>query len=167
MTFKKVLLAAAGLFLAAAAYAQISIPLVATGGISPTASLIQVLPLGQPSAQSVYAYPSQITGTYGYYKSVPTSGFQYAVGTNITRVAFNPSGTLAVGYVTLPTAPNDGMEVCVSSSQIVTALYVCATSTGIGNCVTTGINNALAGSLSANTKLCYLYSKSNTTWDRS
>lgn len=164
---KYALLAAGILSLAATAIAQTpALTKIATGQIHPQADLVQVIPNGAPQAQSRYAYPAQLSGTYGYYKSAPSTGFNYSIGANITRVAFNPAGTLAVGYVTLPTAPNDGQRECVFSTQIITALYICATSTGVGNCVTTGINNPITTYATANTNVCYLYSASNTTWDR-
>ena len=169
MKYLKHLLIAAGVVaLASVAIAQSpQLSKIPTGGMHPTTDLIQVVPNGAPQAQSQYAYPSQITGTYGYYKSAPATSFNYQVGANVAYVAFNPAGTLALGYVSLPTAPSDGQRSCVFSTQTITALYICATSTGVGNCVTTGINNPLAGSLSANSGLCYLYGSSNATWDRS
>ena len=166
MKFKKTLIGAGLGFLAFAGIAisqPIIVPTLSTLGQT---DIMQVIPKGQPKAQSQYALVPLVTNVYGYYKSAPLTAFIYQIGANVTRVAFNPAGTLATGYVSLPTNPSDGSLACVFSTQIITALYICATSTGVGNCVTTGINNALTGSLSANSGICYLYSASNTTWDR-
>ncbi len=150
--------------LVTAAIAQtITVPQVPPGGIHPTTDLIQVLPAGRPSAQSVYATPSQITGTFGYYKSAassPATGFTYTWGQNVTYASFTPSGTLAAGYFTLAAAPSDGQRNCAFTTGTITAAYVAA-NTG------QSVNAALsATSISANTGFCYIYSAANATWDR-
>ncbi len=148
------------------AYAQVSVPRVPTGGILPTTSLIQVLPTGQPSAQSVYAYPAQISGTYGYYKGTPGAGFTYTFGANVTRAQFNPAGTLASGYVTLSAAPNDGQRDCVFTTQTITAFYVAA-NTGQSITSAGGFSSGVTSTaLSINTQACWLYGSANQTWDR-
>ena len=128
--------------------------------------LIQVIPNGAPSAQSVYGTIPQITNAPGYYKSIPTTGFTYQWAQGVTYASFAPAGTIAVGYVTLASNPSDGSRNCIFSTNTITALYVCVTSTGVGNCVQTGLNAAVT-TLSANTSACYTYSTSNSTWDRS
>ena len=100
-----------------------------------------------------------VNGNLSYTKAVPSTGFSLTFGNFQKDMALNPSGTLAAGYVTMAPAPVDGTRACIFSTQIITALYVSA-NTG------QSINNA-ATSLAANVRICYLYSKSNTTWDRS
>lgn len=155
----KYLLIAAGvgfLGLSAAVLAQVSVPQVSI--INPT-DLIQVIPLGQPSAQSKYATPAQITSQSGYYKSVPTSSFTFTFGNSQTTAAFKPAGTLSYGYVTFAPAPSDGAQQCVFSTTAITTLYMSAnTGQTLADAVTT---------LAANGKVCYLYSVSNATWNRS
>lgn len=154
---KKTLLSiAAVLLLSAGAFAQ-TVPQVST--ISPTADRMQVIPNGQPSAQSVYASPAQITATKGYYRSAPTSGFRFTFANNQAVAAFDPSGTLDYGYVTLAPNPSDGTEACVFSTAAITTLYLTAnTGQSIADAVTT---------LAANARNCYLYARSQTAWYRS
>ena len=165
MTLKKKLLIGASLaFLGVSGMAlSQSAPQVAF--LNPT-DLIQVIPFGQPSAQSKYATPPQITNQFGYYKSVPGAGFAYTVGANVTYTAFNPGGTLASGYVTLPAAPPDGARTCVFSTQTITAFYVAA-NTGQSITSAGGFSSGVTSTaLTANVAGCWLYSASNTTWDR-
>lgn len=134
----------------------VSIPQVSV--INPT-DLIQVIPLGAPRAQSVYAKPAQITSQMGYYKSIPSSLFTFTFSNSQSLAVFVPSGTLAYGYVTLAPAPSDGAQECFYSKAAITTLYLSAnTGQTINDAVTT---------LAALAKNCYLYSASNMTWDRS
>jgi len=155
----KYLVIAAGvgfLGLSAAVLAQVAVPQVSI--INPT-DLIQVIPLGQPSAQSKYATPAQITSQSGYYKSAPASLFSFTFGNSQSTAAFDPAGTLAYGYVTFSPAPSDGAQQCVFSTAAITTLYLSAnTGQTLADAATT---------LAANGKLCYLYSLSNATWNRS
>ena len=130
------------------------------------ADLIQVIPNGAPGAGNVYGTIPQITNSPGYYKSIPAAGFTYQWAQGVTFAVFAPSGTIASGYVTLASAPSDGSRNCVFSTNTITQLNVCVTSTGAGNCVQTGLNAAVT-TLSANTSACYTYSTANSTWDRS
>ena len=134
----------------------IVVPQVAT--LNPNNDVIQVIPNGAPAANEVYATPALITNVYGYYKSVPATNFVYTFTKNVTFAAFNPSGTLAALSAYLAPNPSDGARNCIFSTQTVTAAYVYA-NTG------QSINNAVTA-LVANTGVCYLYSASNTTWDR-
>ena len=161
---KKLLIGSALAFLGLSGVAlSQSAPTVAL--LHPT-DLIQVIPFGQPSAQSKYALAPAITNQFGYYKSVPGAGFAYTIGTNVTYTAFNPGGTLASGYTTLPPAPPDGARTCVFSTQTITAFYVAANTgqsiTNFGGYSNGGSSTALT----ANVAGCWLYSASNTTWDR-
>ena len=166
--FKYLVVATGAAFLAlsgAVLSQTISVPKVSV--INPT-DLIQIIPLGQPTAQSQYANPAQITNTTGYYKSPasqPPTTFLYVFGANVTYASFTPTGTLAYGYIALAASPSDGARNCVFSTAAITTLYLCVTSTGANNCVTTGLNNAIT-TLAANGNACYEYSASNATWDR-
>jgi hypothetical protein len=156
--FKKIAVAAglAFLLLSGAVLSQsISVPQVSV--INPT-DLFQIIPKGMPVAGNVYATPAQITSQFGYYKSAPGSGFTFTYGNTQTYAAFAPSGTIAYGYVTFAPAPSDGARECLFTTNTITTLYLAAnTSQTLNNAVTT---------LAANTSACYLYSASNTSWDR-
>lgn len=164
LKLKNILIAGAIAFLGVTGFAfSQSAPMVQF--LHPT-DLIQVIPFGQPSAQSQYATPPEITNQYGYYKSAPGPGFAYTVGANVTRVAFNPAGTIASGYVTLPANPSDGTLACVFTTQTITAFYVAA-NTGQSITNAGGFSSGVTSTaLSANSGTCWLYSLSNTTWDR-
>jgi hypothetical protein len=166
MRFKKTLIAGGVGFLALTGIALSQIIVVPLLTTLRQTDIIQVIPSGQPTAQSQYALVPLVTNVYGYYKSIPTTGFSYQIGANVTRVAFNPAGTLATGYVSVPANPSDGSLACVFTTQTITNFYVCAGAASVGTCSTTGINNAIAGTLSANTGACYLYSAGNASWDR-
>jgi hypothetical protein len=61
--------------------------------------------------------------------------------------------------VVLAAAPSDGARECIFTSGAAITTLVVAANTG------QTINNAVT-SLSANTGACYLFSRSNLTWDR-
>jgi hypothetical protein len=130
--------------------------------------LIQIIPNGQPSAQSQYATLPRVTNVTGYYTSTPLTGFSYQFAGGITNAAFTPAGTLASGYVTLASTPSDGAVNCVFSSTAITQFNVCTASTGIGNCTTTGIVGGIT-TLAANGTACYFFKGSGVasgTWYR-
>lgn len=158
MKFKYPLIGAGIAFLALAGAVHSQVPLPQVTIINPT-DLIQVVPLGQPSAQSRYATPAQITSQSGYYKSTPISNFTFTFGNSQTTAAFTPAGTLNYGYVTFAPNPSDGAQQCVFSTNAITTLYLSAST---GQTLT-----GAATTLAANGKLCYLYSLSNATWNRS
>ncbi len=166
---KKIMLAVGVGFLAlsGAVLSQvITLPQVSI--LNPT-DLIQIIVKGQPTAQSQYVAPQKISNTPGYYKSPasqPTSSFLYTFANNVSYASFTPSGTIAYGYIALNAAPSDGTRNCMFSTQTITTLYVCVTSTGPTNCVTTNLNAAVT-TLAANATACYIYSASNQNWDRS
>ncbi len=95
----------------------------------------------------------------GYTKAAATTGFSYVFANGQSRMLLEPSGTLATGTVTMAPVPVDKEEACLFSTQTITSLTVSA---GAGQ----SINNAVS-TLAANARVCYLYSSSNTTWDRS
>lgn len=151
---------AAALGIAGYALAQtITVPQVST--INPNNDVIQVIPGGAPAANEVFAPAALITNVYGYYKSAPLTGFVYTFAKNVTYAAFNPAGTIANFFVSLPANPSDGARACIFTTQIMSTLLVSPTTAG------QLINNAINGALAANTSVCYLFSASNATWDRS
>jgi hypothetical protein len=94
-----------------------------------------------------------------YFKAVATTGFSYTFGNNQTIIALAPAGGLSTGTFVMPAAPTDGQTACFFSTQAITTLTVSANANqSINNAVTT---------LAANTRNCFLFSLSNSTWDRS
>lgn len=154
---KKILIGAGAAFLAlsAAVLAQVVVPQLP---YLQQTDIIQVIPNGQPSAQSQYATVPKVTNVTGYYTSTPNAGASYTFTSGITNAAFTPAGTIASLYVTLAQNASDGAVNCLFSTQTITALYLCTASTGFGNCTTTGINNAVT-TLSANASACYFYKR--------
>lgn len=149
---------------------SINIPQAPT--VNPTADRLQVVPLGIPSAQSVYASPAELRATSLTVKTTPTSApgagtGAYAIGyvsyfTNYqTDLVLSGASTMTYAYVVFAPAPSDGAQECIFSKPAVTTLtFVVVNGSG------QAINNA-ATSLSANSKTCFIYSASNLTWDRS
>ena len=163
----KILIGAAIGFLALTGVVLSQVQPVPTVSILHPTDLMQVVPLGQPTAQSQYTIPNRVSNTYGYYKSpasAPATNFVYQFSDTVTYASFTPSGTLAYGYMVLNTAPSDGTRNCFFSTAAITTLGVCI-STPTGSCTTTGINAGVT-TLAANAGACYLYSASNQTWDR-
>jgi hypothetical protein len=136
----------------------ISVPQVSI--LNPT-DLFQVIPLGQPTASNVYATPSLITAQNGYQKASPATfaGNGYTFAANQTYLVLTNASVIANMSVTLAAAPSDGAKECVFSQNGVTAFQIIvASGQTIHNAVTT---------LAAATGVCYVYSASNLTWDRS
>lgn len=90
---------------------------------------------------------------------VPVAPFTHTFSKYETEFLMQPSGTQSYEYVTLAAAPVNNARACIFSTQTITLLYVLANAgQSINNAVTT---------LAANGRVCYTYSSSNTTWDRS
>lgn len=167
MKLKHILIGAAvGLLaLSTAVLSQVSLPLRT---VLAQTDLIQIIPLGQPSAQSVYDTVPGVTNVTGYYVSTPPTSFTYTFTTGITNAVFTPSATLASGYITLASTPSDGGMNCIFSSTAITNFNLCTASTGVGNCTTTGIVGGIT-TLAANGVACYVYKNTGTpsaTWYR-
>ena len=60
----------------------------------------------------------------GYQYSAPVTGFNTTITSNVSRVIFDPAGTLANGTVTLPSANVDATIISISSTQTITAFQV-------------------------------------------
>lgn len=174
--FHKMLIGVAAFgLLAAGAIAQSALtPNVGAGNMRPTQDLVQIIPLGAPSAQSKYVTTAQLHTVYGFYKSANTftaGNFFYNNADGVTYANFYPSTTVTTAYFGLALTPSDGQLNCFFSSAQVTNAYICNngvtnTTMAANGCTTTGINSALAGTLSANSRVCYLYGVSTATWDR-
>lgn len=164
MKFSKtiVLSALATLLFASIANAQVTLPQVPT--LNPTADRVQVVPNGQPSAQSVYASPAEINTTSYAVKRTPTGtssgdGYTSTFGNYQSELLLLGSLTMTYAYVTMAPNPSDGARECVFSRAAVTALWLTAnTSQTVTNPAT---------SLSANSRTCLTFSAANLTWDRS
>jgi hypothetical protein len=127
----------------------------------PFADLLQIVPNGQPVVGNVYTPWAGVTNVYGYYKSPTTiaNGFNYQYGTNVSYAQLGNASAVSSGYIYLAAAPFDGARNCFFSIGGVTALtlYAGTTSQTLDNAVT---------AMTAATSYCYIYSLSNTTWDR-
>lgn len=125
----------------------------------PFTDLIQVIPNGAPAAGNAYTPWAGVTNVYGYYKDGTATGNQtLTFGTNVTFLSIQNASAINTLYLYTATAPFDGARNCVFSIGGVTNVTMYA-STG------QTLNNAIT-TLAANTNVCYLYSASNTTWDR-
>lgn len=123
---------------------------------SPTGK--EIISAAGVAPQSSRIILSQARDAAGYQKVVPLTAFTLTFGDNQSIMALNPAGTLATGTITLPANPVDGQRALIFSSQTQTALTLNA-NTG------QSINNAVTA-LTANVAVEYIYSASNTTWDR-
>ena len=144
----------------AAAFASVAIAQVPQVSIINPNDLVQVIPNGQPSAQSRYALPKQITSQMGYQKQSPVTGFAYTFANSDSLIVLTHTTTLAAGTITFAAAPSDGAEECVYAQNIVTALAL------VGGTSAQTIQNAVT-TIGAAARVCYLYSLSNQTWNRS
>lgn len=159
--FKRLVLgASAALVFAAAALAQ-SIPVPQVQSIG-QADLVQVIPNGQPSAQSVYATAGAVAGVLQYSQQTPLTGFAITVPNATSFLYLTPAGTLATGTVTMEASPvSDGQNFCFQSTQINTAItFTANTGQSFG-----GIAN-LTAYPTPNTRLCWFFNASTATWYR-
>lgn len=90
------------------------------------------------------------------YAAPTLAGFNVTIpnGASNQWVIITPSGTLASGIVTLPTAPFDGQEVIISFSQTITALTISSGATVAG----------APGSVLANSSIFMRYNTAQNTW---
>ena len=90
-------------------------------------------------------------------QSSPLTGVtETLAGVQSIDVNLTPAGTIAANTVVFPTAPVNGQQVTIFSSQTITALTLTATQTVVGGVTT----------LAANGSVAYQYSLANTTWYR-
>jgi len=93
----------------------------------------------------------------GYDYAAPSTDFNITANVNVSRVIFNPAGTLAKGTLTLPAGNVEAKIVTVSSTQTITAFKV-NPSTG-----TTLVPSANV-TLTSGTSVSYFYHASETKW---
>jgi hypothetical protein len=103
-----------------------------------------------------------LSGTNGLLQSydyqTPTTGFSYTFAAGTQVLIMNPAVTLATGTITMPASPSDGMTICFSSSQIITALTVNANT---GQSIVSPVTSLILGGGAV-----YIYRLANTTWYR-
>jgi hypothetical protein len=99
-----------------------------------------------------------VNGSGSYTKNAAPTNFSYTFGNFQEWMLIEPAATIAQGYVTMAPAPIDGGKACVFSTQIISTL---TWSANVGQTM----NNAVT-TLAANAHACYLFSQSNSTWDR-
>ena len=151
-------LALAGFLGLSVALAQVpQIPII---GNHLAPDLMQVIPNGVPNAQSQYCQWNCVTNVFGYYKNgTGTQNQTYSTGANLSYVTWANASAISNLYLYLPTAPLDGAKNCYFSIGGVTAMTLYAGLTA------QTLNNAITA-MTANTQYCFLYSQSNTAWDR-
>jgi hypothetical protein len=93
----------------------------------------------------------------GYQYSAAVTGFSLQASSTVSRVIFDPAGTLANGTLTLPTANVDALTVTVSSTQTITAFQVLPNT---GTTLVPSANITLTGGTSAT----YFYHAVETRW---
>lgn len=93
----------------------------------------------------------------GYQYSAATSDFNDTVGASVSRVIYNPAGTLAKGTLTLPAGNVEAKVVTVSSTQTITAFKV---NPSFGTTLVPSANVTLT----AGTSVSYFYHLSETKW---
>lgn len=108
-----------------------------------------------PQIASVFL--KQVRDAAGYSKASPTSGTQtFASGQSVMQIGGGT--TISTLTIALTAAPVDGQVNCFYSKPAITTLTLSATSPQT-------LNDAVTAA-SATTRYCYLYSASNTSWDR-
>jgi hypothetical protein len=93
----------------------------------------------------------------GYQYSAATANFNDTVGASVSRVIYNPAGTLATGTLTLPAGNVEAKVVTVSSTQTITAFKV---NPSVGTTLVPSANVTL----SAGTSVSYFYHLAETKW---
>lgn len=100
----------------------------------------------------------QLRDSVGYSKQSPSTGSTLTFAYGQSQMQIGGSSTIAALTVNLSASPADGQMNCLYTKPAITSLTL-SVSAGqtINDAVTAG---------SATTKYCYLYSASNSTWDR-
>jgi hypothetical protein len=149
---RKLALIAAGLLVAGIAVAQFPALLIASPIGTETINVVNAGP------QIVSVYLTQLRDASGYVKLVPTTGQTYTPSSNISVIQATPAGSLSAWTVKTPASPVDGQRLRIFSTAAVSTFALTASGT---QTVDGGVT-----SLSANVGVEYIYSASNTTWDR-
>ncbi len=93
----------------------------------------------------------------GYQYSAAIANFNDTVGSSVSRVIYDPAGTLATGTLTLPAGNVEAKVVTVSSTQTITAFKV---NPNTGTTLVPSANITLA----AGTSVSYFYHAVETKW---
>lgn len=93
----------------------------------------------------------------GYDYAAPSTNFDITTNVDVSRVIFDPAGTLAKGTLTLPAGNVEAKVVTVSSTQTITAFKV---NPSTGTTLVPSANITLTGGTSAT----YFYHASETKW---
>ena len=93
----------------------------------------------------------------GYQYSAATANFNDTVSASVSRVIYDPAGTLATGTLTLPAGNVEAKVVTVSSTQTITAFKV---NPNTGTTLVPSANITLA----AGTSVSYFYHAVETKW---
>lgn len=160
MQFRKSLIAGLAVlvgFCGAVVAQSVSVPQVS---IINTDDLVQVIPHGKPSAQSVYSTPALLVAQRGYQVKSPVTAFSYTFGNSDSLIVLTNGTTVAQGTITFSAAPSDGAQQCLYAQNTVTTLGLAAGS------ASQTINNAVT-TIAAAASVCYVYSLSSLTWNRS
>lgn len=126
--------------------------------------LVQVIPNGAPSAQSVYQAVGAVAGVENYSYQIPLTAFTITVANQITFLYLNPAGTLDTGTLTMQARPSDGQKFTLETSQTQTAITVQANTGQTLAAGTFGLATPTA--LVANTKYQWMFIQSLGTWVR-
>lgn len=129
-----------------------------------TTDLIQVYRFG--TAAITYANPGQIAAETNTTKVTPGNaalggtGYGNTMANNQGHLLFILTGTMPYSYMTFSPSPSDGARQCAFAGGGTITLFYPTANAGqtVHNAVTT---------LATGTGVCYTYSLSNTTWDRS
>lgn len=120
----------------------------------------QVPPVTVSAAKCLTPVTSDLLLIDKHSYNVPVAGFSFQINNNVEGVIFNPAGTLATGTVTMPTQPQSGRVVKLSTSQTITSLTLLPSGSqafAAGSAVTT---------LAANTAVCYIWRQNQGLWFR-
>lgn len=108
--------------------------------------------------QITWMYLHQIRNANGYVKSTPSTGATITLLNTQSQLTILGGVTLTTLAVVLPASPADGQWVNIYTKPAITTLTI----TAPGGAT---LNDAVT-SMSATTDVGYIYSASNTSWDR-
>lgn len=114
---------------------------------------------GAAGPQQTTIQTVQLRDAAGYSKQVPVTGATFQCPDACSVIQATPAGALSAWTVLTPITPVDGQKLRIFTTQTITTFNLTASGTQT-------VNGNLAGALNANVGVEYLYSLSNTTWDR-
>lgn len=101
---------------------------------------------------------AQLRDSSGYSKNAPQSGATLTFGNGQSVMQVSGSGTISALTIVMCPGPVDGERALIFANQIITTLTLSANA---GQTM-----NGAVTTLAQNADVEYLYSASNTTWDR-